>query len=535
MKKLLIALSIILALSLTFVACNKNNEEATTAPDTTANVTEEATEAASIEESSATTADVTTADTEAPETTAATTEETTLTETDGETTLEVTTEETTVEETTIDETLVSAEEVSSIFAEVDKVMGEITEFKKTTTTTSDGFIASQSVSSVHFDGLYAHVSNDTEDIYFMYDTINIIVSSDGEELLNVVTFASESERAYFLDTYVTYDNEFESATAIFNKFNLTRGENGEYVILCSSPKAEYLAGMVEGGSQMIDEFSVKIVINEDYSIVYYETFIKASVDMVGEIISLTSNELCEYDYDVDFVEPPTEQFDGYTVIEFEDCFGYMDTSYGRDLGLDVNSDNYVIDYANEERALKQLDFLSTYMDEYVGKSFTMYGVVEEFVEGLYCVNIHGRYITLIPTDGISLTASSLVCVKGTLECVSESLEAYELNVDSVSVIAESDLPEGGYNYWTAFVTAKTLNVRSSADFTADNKVGVLNQNTEVKIVGFIEPKYCLIEYHWETADGQSGEYAYVSLAYLSKLPTFYITLDENYKPVNPPV
>ena len=113
---------------------------------------------------------------------------------------------------------------------------------------------------------------------------------------------------------------------------------------------------------------------------------------------------------------------------------------------------------------------------------------------------------------------------------------YNFDVFECTVIEETDIPEGGYLPWNAFVTAKTLNVRSSADFNAsDNKVGVLTQGTQVKIVGFIDPKYCMIEYHWETEDGQSGEYAYISLAYLSKLPVYYITLDENYKPANPPV
>ena len=539
MKKLLIALSIILSLSLVFVACNGKKEEATTTPDTTAEVTEDTTAHTSEKETADTTAEITTEpDTSAPESTA---EETSL-ETTGsnessapETTAEVTTEE----ETTVDETLVSAEKVNSILAEVDKSMGEITKFKKTTTTqssTSEGIIGFQSISSVHFDGLYAHVSDGVGDMYFIDDAINIISCYECEDVYNVVALVSESEKAYFLDTYVTYTNEFGTATEVFEKFNLTYGENGEYVILCSSPKEEFIAGIVEG-SQTVDDFCIKIVINEDYPLAGYETVMTVSADMDGTPISFTSLEACEYDYNVDFVEPPTERFDGYTMIEFEDHFGYIDTSYGADLGLDIESDTYVLDYANSERVLKQLNFISDFNDSFIGKTFTAYGIIEED-EGVYCLCLpEGELIfELSLADGITVNVGDLVCLTGTyLQNGEESYFASYLEVSDCDVITESEIPEGGYLPWTAFVTAKTLNVRSSADFTADNKVGVINQNTEVKVVGFIPDRYCMIEYHWETADGQSGEYAYVSLAYLSKLPTYYISIDENFKPTNPPV
>ena len=409
------------------------------------------------------------------------------------------------------------------------VMAEVEFFQRTDTshTYYDDTLMFKDITSVEYDGLYAHVAEGDGDstyfdIYFLFDTIHYVDYLD-ENPNGVVMMASESEAACFLNEYVRFGNKLSEAVTSFDKIFIETNDDG-YVIIFSAPVLDEM-------EIDLSDMSITYVIDKEFYIIEVSTEFSMNV-MDMEIVSSSKSI---YSYEGEYVEPITENFDGYTVVAFEDYFGYMDTSYGRDLGLDINSDNYVIDYANEERALKQMDFLGTYMDQYVGKSFTMYGIVEELVEGLYCVNIHGRYITLIPEDGLSLSANSLVCVKGTLECVSESLEAYELNVDSVSVITESDLPEGGYIPWTAYVTAKTLNVRSSADFTADNKVGVLNQNTEVKIIGFIEPKYCMIEYHWETADGQSGEYAFCSLAYLSKLPTFYITLDENYKPVNPPV
>lgn len=529
MKKLLIALSIILALSLVFVACNKNNEEVTTSPDTTANVTEEATEAASAEETAATTAESTTAGDTTPDTTAEVTTEGITEETTLETTAEETSaEDTSEEETTTERATANPEEVSALVESVESVMAEVEFFQRTDT--SDAYLGDalmfKNITNVEYDGLYAHVSEGDGDstyfdIYFLFDTIHYVNYFD-ENQDGVVMMASESEAAFFLNEYVLFGNQLSDAVKFFDKVFIETNDDG-YTITFST------SNLYETENDL--DINITYTVDKDFYVI--EVSSESIQTDVGMKIVSSSKSI--YSYEGEYVEPITENFDGYTVVDFEDYFGYMDISYGRDLGLDINSDNYVIDYANEARALKQMDFLGTYMDQYVGKSFTMYGIVEEFVEGLYCVNIHGRYITLIPEDGLSLSANSLVCVKGTLECVSESLEAYELNVDSVSVITESDLPEGGYIPWTAYVTAKTLNVRSSADFTADNKVGVLNQNTEVKIIGFIEPKYCMIEYHWETADGQSGEYAFCSLAYLSKLPTFYITLDENYKPVNPPV
>ena len=183
MKKLLIALSIILALSLVFVACNKNNEEVTTSPDTTANVTEEATEAASAEETAATTAESTTAGDTAPDTTTAevttegTTEETTL-----ETTAEETsTEDTSEEETTTERATANPEEVSALVESVESVMAEVEFFQRTDT--SDAYLGDalmfKNITNVEYDGLYAHVAEGDGDstyfdIYFLFATIHYV-------------------------------------------------------------------------------------------------------------------------------------------------------------------------------------------------------------------------------------------------------------------------------------------------------------------------------------------------------------------------
>ena len=516
MKKLLIALSIILMLSLVFVACSDNKNDGKT---------DETTVATEGGETDATTA---------PAESEGETEAEGPTSTTAGTTAGVTeSSEGTSEETT--EELTLSEEVLELTDKTENIMGLLEKIKHTNTSSIylGDSLTSKSTTVTNYDGFYAHISNSEGDTvyaekYFLLNVMHCLdwIPEDGEAFAILL---SEEEADYFVAEHVKYNGLLSSATESFKQAELVYND-GVHTITFTVPTDKFIAEYSNAAVSVINA-SATVVINSGYTIASYTQSVE--LDIAGD--KLTYVDSIEYSYDVEEVMPLTESFDGIKVVKFEDVFGYWDISYGTDLGLDVEGDNFVIDYENEERALKQMDFLGTYMDQYVGKSFTMYGIVEEFVEGLYCVNIHGRYITLIPEDGLSLSANSLVCVKGTLECVSESLEAYELNVDSVSVITEGEIPEGGYIPWTAYVTAKSLNVRSTADFGANNKVGVLTQNTKVKVIGFIPQKYCMIEYHWETEDGQSGEYAFCSLAYLSKLPVYYISLDGDFKPVNAPV
>ena len=515
MKKLLVILAVLLSLSLVLVACNKDEPDDESNYETTNTPIEVTDETVTTEKS-----DITTE-------------------------IEEATDEKATEESSSKEAEINKEELLELMSKVDDAMANIDCFERTesSNTYTDGQSMGTEKTVTKYDGYYAHIADyaDDELVSYIYLVDNVLLYNDGLFYEDVVVILSDSEYDYFLNEMVLEASEEEGGyTEILESFksiSLSANANGGYDLYLSNPTDEFIALVLGDVSTMgieIHSLNYLFKFNSDYTAHVIE--VEITMSMMGmEITTTTTEEFCYDEFYLDAEVPMN--FDGHTVVEFEDIFGYIDTSYGADIGLDLNSDNYVIDYANEEMALKQMDFLGTYTDQYVGKSFTMYGVVEEFVEGLYCVNIHGRYITLIPEDGLSLSANSLVCVKGTLECVSASLEAYELNVDSVSVITESDIPEGGYLPWTAYVTAKSLNVRSSADFSsgANNKVGVLSQNTEVKVVGFIPDRYCMIEYHWETADGQSGEYAFVSLAYLSKLPAYYITLDENYKPVNAPV
>ena len=579
MKKLLIALSIILALSLVFVSCNKNEAEETTSATTDAVTeapsTEEATTSTDTTETITTPADTTVADettvadttvadettaadtTVADETTAADTtvaDETTIADTSApeesseadtsapeETSTEA--EETSApEETTEDENVATPEQVETLLAKVEEAMAKESVFQYTKTESQSylGFDTT-AATTVHYDGLLAHIAliHDSDayitDIYFLDDVVNVISTVEGEEYQNVVALVSAAEKEYLLDSYIRYSNDLDESVEIFTHYNITRGDNGEYIISLSEIGDSFMAEM-EGAT--VEDAYCNIVIDESFKLVSYELFVKISMDMYGEKMEICSSESCVYEYDVDYVDAATEQFDGYTVVEFEDIFGYVGPHYGRDLGLDFStSDSFVLDYNNQDRLAKQLDFIDYYSEIFDGKTFTVYGTIEEW-EGEYSVIVNGmRSFPIVLPDGITVNNGDLVCITGTFSVIAvDYYETYGLEVSECTVIEETDIPEGGYLPWNAFVTAKTLNVRSSADFTAsDNKVGVLTQGTQVKIIGFIEPKYCMIEYHWETEDGQSGEYAYCSLAYLSKLPTYYITLDENYKPANPPV
>ena len=529
MKKILITLSIILALSLIFVACNKNTNENET--EDTTNVPTEITTTTATEDTESDT-EVTT---ESSEETSTKADESTSEE-------ETTTEEHTTENTN---------EFLELMSRVDQAMAEVEFFRITETsdTIADGVSIVTYERTTRFDGYYANITDCTDNKIMceMYIVDNLFVYSD---LFSddIVTCLSESEFQYVLDELVFKTIHSEKGKYInmldsFNNAVIREIDNGGYELQLSSPTNTFLQSLTEeadDGTEILD-ITYLVKLNSDYteSAVISET----TVSIMGKENSIITTT--EFNYEEFYLDNEVkDNFDGYKVVGFDYIFGYIDTSYGKDLGLDIESDNFVLDYRNEEFLEHQIDFMNTFIDDFLGKTFTIYGNIYQN-DSEYSIEVGNGYMyfNIALADGVEyLEGGTLASVTGKL-CVEisddygEELPIYYLEISNASAITEDDIPEGGYLPWTAYVTAKSLNVRSSADFSsgANNKVGVLSQNTEVKVVGFIPDRYCMIEYHWETADGQSGEYAFVSLAYLSKLPTYYITLDENYKPANPPV
>lgn len=530
MKKLLIALSLILCLFLVLAACNKGQDDDLDADDTTkknpTEVTEEADEKTTLEETEET-------------------EETTSSSTTEKSTSAQTTETVTTEVTTAKE-----DEILEFMSNVDVAMDALEFFERieSDVTYMDGQLIYQEKTVTRFDGYYAHIANYSDDILTgeMYLVDNLLVCDD-ELYGNIVINLSENEFKYVLNEMILQasDEDEGSYTEILGSFenvSLTPNGNGGYDLNLSVPTDAFLQSinieMAEVGAEVSD-VNYLFKFNSDYtaSVVVVEM----TMSMMDMEVSTTST--MEYKYEEFYLDKEVpSKFDGCTVVEFEDIFGYLDTSYGKDLGLDVESDNYVLDYKNQERLIYQLDFFNTFADEFLGKTFTVYGNIYAS-DDEYSVEVSNgyMYIDIVLGDGIEyLEHGTLACVTGKL-CVGDAdewgLPVYYLEITSASAVAEEDIPEGGYLPWTAYVTARSLNVRSSPDFSssANNKVGLLTADTEIKVVGFIPDRYCMIEYHWETEDGQSGEYAYVSLSYLAKLPSYYLTLDDNYKPTNPPV
>ena len=527
MKKLLVILAVLLSLSLAFVACNKDEPDDESNYETTNTPTEVSSDTTSEDTSNDTTSEDTSNDT--------TTEEAT--------TVAVT------EESSTEDAGVNKEELIEFISKVDEAMSTIDCFERieSTSTYTDGQSMGSEKTVTRYDGYYAHIADyiDDELVSYTYLVDNVLLYNDGSFYEDVVVILSDDEYNYFLNEMVFEASEDEGGyTAILESFksiSLSANANGGYDLYLSEPTDEFITlilGDVSGMSIEISGINYLFKFNSDYTA--HAISVEIAMSMMGMEITTATTE--EYIYDEFYLDADVPlNFDGHTVVEFEDIFGYLDVSYGKDLGLDVESDNFVLDYKNQERLIRQLDYLDFFIDQYIGKNFTIYGTV--YSEDEVCmVEVCGIYYDII-FDGVTPIANeTLACLTGTFAVEMVTFEGVEypvvyFNVTSAAAIAEDDIPEGGYLPWTAYVTAKSLNVRSSADFSsgANNKVGVLNQNTEVKVVGFIPDRYCMIEYHWETADGQSGEYAFVSLAYLSKLPAYYITLDENYKPVNAPV
>lgn len=546
MKKLLIALSIILCLSLLFVACKKNQDDDTDTEGTTkknptevTDVTDEETTLLETEDNSSN----------------ATTEETSGIVSTEEATSNASTEETTSAESTETETETETEnrEVIELMSSVDEAMEALEFFERAEITEyfMDGQSTSVDKTVVRFDGYYSYISNyiDDEKSYDMYLIDNsILLYNDpfsGDLLINL----SENELNYVTDEIIfqtSEDNEgsYTEMLNFFKTVTLSDNASGGYDLSFANPTDEFLKSALEEVADLgVEIINVNYLfkINSDYTA--HAVIMEMTMSFMG--MEMTSTVTQEYKYDEFFLDDEiADNFDGYTVVEFEDIFGYIDTSYGKDLGLDIQGDNFVLDYKNEARLIRQIDFLNTFIDNYLDKTFTIYGNIFASDDEYSIETANGyMYFDIVLDDGMEYLEHGTLAVVtgkltlGTVEFDGEEYPVYYIEVTSANAIDEADIPEGGYLPWTAFVTARSLNVRSTPDFssTANNKVGVLTADTEIKIVGFIEPKYCMIEYHWETEDGQSGEYAYCSLAYLAKIPSYYLTLDDGYKPVNPPV
>ena len=513
MKKLLIALSVIICLSLVFVACGKNKGNKNEIEESTKRDPEEIT----------TTLEATTPEDDSSDIT----------------------EETTAEETTEEETA-DAEELRELMSRVDEAMSELEYFERTeiTDTVMDGQSIGAEKTVTRFDGYYAHISDylDNEPVSSMYLIDTLLLYSDAY-LDGVVINLSANEFNYVMSEMVLQNSEddgsYDEILESFGAIALKDGEDGGCELTLKKPTDAFLQSLSEESGVEVSDVNYTFKINSDYTV--SEVIMEIAMSMLD--MEFTSTMTQEYSYEEFYLDDEVQNnFDGYTVVEFEDVFGYIDTSYGKDLGLDIDGDNYTLDYNNENRLSRQLVFLESFADEYSGKTFTLYGTILS-EEGVYGIDILGAYYDITFADGVTpLDNGALACLTGKLasgiyEYEGVEYHVYYFEIQSATAITEADIPEGGYLPWTAYVTARSLNVRATPDFSssANNKVGVLSADTEIKIVGFIEPKYCMIEYHWETEDGQSGEYAYVSLAYLAKLPSYYLTLDDGYKAVNPPV
>ena len=539
MKKLLISLSIILCLSLIFVACNKNKESDT---DTESATKKNPTEVTDTAETTLAASDNTTTNTEEASDVSASEEATTVASTE-ETSADAT-------ETTTEIETSNMEDVIKIMSYVDEAMDSLEYFERTeiSDTYFDGESTGADKTVTKFDGYYAYVANYYDDEMYcnMYLIDNIILYTD-DFSTDIVIYLSQNEYLYVLDEMIflsSSDDEegtYEQLCASFKTVSLT-DDGSQYTLEFSNPTDEFIASVIgETGMTDIEISGVSYLfkINYDYTVSVAVTDITMS--FMG--MEATNTTTIEYSYeDFTLADEITENFDGYTVVEFQDIFGYIDTSYGADLGLDIDGDNFVLDCNNEERLEYQIDFMDAFIDEFLGKTFTIYGNIFDG-DSEYSIEVCNgyAYFDIVLADGVEyLDNGTLACVTGKL-CKGDfdyefGIQTYYFEITSAKAITEDEIPEGGYLPWTAFVTARSLNVRATPDFkSSTNKVGVITADTEIKVVGFVPDRYCMIEYHWETEDGQSGEYAYVSLAYLTKLPSYYLTLNDEYKAVNPPI
>lgn len=514
MKKLLIAFLLTLSLTLVFASCTGKDEKET---DSTNEVTETESETESVTETDST----------KDEDTESTSSENTS----------VTTEEPTI-----------SKEIIDFMSKVDDAMNKeesyIIEEHKTVKSSDFAYTVKEKRG---FDGIYGYYYSYTDMLgepveYSIYSTGDIVIYKNGDEMLVAIT--SEAENEYFLSyvlDVISDEEEGENEEIIKNfksaKLEEVNKDGVKYKFTLSTPTVQFLIDSEiiadESEYNTVEECYMTFEIDDKYRCIKTHTYIQAS----STAIETTQT----YTFGKD-IELPKEKFDGCKVCEFEDIFGISTPECGINYGLDYKKDSAVISYSNYKKAITQWTLITYFPDVYDGMNLTMYGTFESFDETQY-ISTGATEEEALPwdlafADNVTKPEDGVLMeIKGVVRAVTtedSDAASYVVEVSSYKKIEEKDIPKDDMIAYDAYITAKSLWIHKTPDFKSESNIITLSQDTKVKVVDIIDGLYCKIEYHWER-DGESGEYAYLSIRYLSKLPTGYITLTEEFKPENPPV
>lgn len=524
MKKLIFVLACLLAVTVAFVACKNDEGDANLSEES--QLPEEVPTGSSGEDTSDTN-----------ETTNETTSDTT----------EVTTEADTTEGYYNDE------QIADLLKRVDEAMSNAKYYELISKETYKGSDSSSTTTTItHFDGncYYYSLSGSDEGSekleYYVKSDLMLCISGSDKYVINL----TDKQYDYvinnlFGDSDDSDDGDgeesYEEMLSYFGKVEIhpTGEDNCKYRLSFSEPTSKFIEFMQSTFvSTDIDITSLSMYFNiaNDYTVISSVT--SMSVEMFGTTVTSETQNSYTYNVKVSF---PSKINNSYTLKTFDDMFGYLDTSSGADIGLDLSKDSFVLDFDNEERLSAQLLFLLTFPEEFSEKQFTLYGIFVDHPDGYYIEFSGDNTMDAVLADGLEVPTSTRYLrmqaqlVTESVEILGETYFTSYFKILSYEIIDGDEIPTGGFIPVAGFVTSSALNIRTSPSADdSKNICGDLKYNDQVRIVGITSSGWYIIEYNWNL-DGESGSVAYVNSKYISKIPADYVNIDSNGQHVNAPV
>ncbi len=351
-------------------------------------------------------------------------------------------------------------------------------------------------------------------------------SYEGENYLYVVPLTAD-QRAWVLSLYA--DRSSDAGTD-FSPDNFTglggvKNADGSVVLTATGLSDELMSEITEAmGDESLAGLTLtltalELTISPDGFVagMTLDLVMSGSVEQEGVSmeISVSMKASIAVEYDNITVSAPENAAD-YIEDTFDSYFMFTpDSEEAAAAGLPLDQNSYTIGEAGSEfSADDQYMMLAFYPAAYADKTFVIYGIVGEDEElGVPVINAgeYGTFYFYCPAgvnapvygDSVKITATFGITVdKG----YDSDYYCYTMMVSECEVLAHGVGPNGGR---IMFITASSLNVRTSSDTsTSDNILGTLSQGDAVEVFDQDENGWWRIEF--------KGQTAYISNKYVSE-------------------
>ena len=361
----------------------------------------------------------------------------------------------------------------------------------------------------------------TEEITVVGDRAYYFLSeTDGEHPTAYMMTITEEEREALLARFTEGDSAVGADGArmieALLKGNLrgVRYADGTVVLTCTEPDESIVASLLgtptEGAATVFD-FTLDSEVRMAF--MRCKVTLPASATEGGDTVILSETTVR---YTPDDLGLP-EDTSAYTETTYNELFGVKlpeaDPDDAASAGLPLDKDHYTFIGENAAHTPEeQYLFMLVYPHSYEGKTFTLYGTVQENREGKTVLSLGVDMAFVLSFDGVAVPAVGsyvkLVAVYTKTADVRDyaDFDCYTMAVTACEVLRGATGANGGR---LMYVTATALNVRTSSDTaSAANIIGSYAKGERVEVFEQDAKGWYRVVY-----DGQN---AYINGKYLSE-------------------